>query len=141
MPRRTYVRARRVAWSQGWCLLEDAGPAMSFQRSRAEGNVDEGRDGARRAVCARQFKGLQFVAFACLAWLPAPVRGNGEEDFYVMNQRAVEHLQRGNDLALQRMHREAIEQWEIAASYRPDSNVPWNNMANSFSALQEPVRD
>lgn len=69
------------------------------------------------------------------------MQGNGEGDFHILNQRAVEHLQHGNELAVQGMHREAIEQWEIAASYRPDSNVPWNNMANSFSALKEPVRD
>lgn len=60
-----------------------------------------------------------------------------EADFHFHNQQAVQHLERGNELASQGMHREAIEEWEQAAAHRPDSNVPWNNMANSFTSLKE----
>ena len=80
------------------------------------------------------------IAAALLLCL-APRRGgagDGQEEFYARNERAVEHLQLGNALSMQGMHREAIEEWERAAAYRPDSNVPWNNMANSFTALKEP---
>jgi len=59
-----------------------------------------------------------------------------EAGFHARNERAMEHLERGNELAHQGMHREAIEEWEQAAVYRPDSNVPWNNMANSFTTLK-----
>ena len=86
------------------------------------------------------------VAAALLMCSLAPLGSGGgaaaglspEEDFHARNQRAIEHLQRGNALSVQGMHREAVEEWERAAAYRPDSNVPWNNMANSLTALKEP---
>lgn len=62
--------------------------------------------------------------------------GEDEElDPEIINEIAVEHLQAGNALAHEGRHEEAIEEWRIAAEFRPDSNVPWNNMANSFQAL------
>jgi len=48
---------------------------------------------------------------------------------------AMHHLTRGNEFAMSGEHRAAIVEWEQAAKHRPDSNVPWNNMANSFTAL------
>ena len=66
-------------------------------------------------------------------------RNDTHESFDMTSQRAVEHLQRGNTLAYDHnLHREAIAEWERASALRPDSNVPWNNMANSFGVLKEP---
>ena len=89
---------------------------------------------------------LSHLAVICILCLSTCVRGQARDDFaglsqaealHAINQRALEHLERGNAFAGQGQHREAIEEWERAAEYRPDSNVPWNNMANSFTALKE----
>ena len=68
---------------------------------------------------------------------PADVAVGPEQNAHELTQRAVEHLHRGNELAAAGEHRAAISEWEHAAAFRPDSNVPWNNMANSYSALEE----
>jgi tetratricopeptide (TPR) repeat protein len=60
-----------------------------------------------------------------------------ELDPAVAHQLALEHLIRGNGLQAQALHQEAIAEWERAAAYKPDSNVPWNNMANSYTALKD----
>jgi Tfp pilus assembly protein PilF len=54
--------------------------------------------------------------------------------------RAVQHLVRGNEMAMAGDHRAAIVEWEKAAEFRPDSNVPWNNMANSYTSLGDNER-
>ena len=41
----------------------------------------------------------------------------------------------GNQLSAQGMHHHAILKWEIATTCDNRSNVPWNNMANSFLAM------
>jgi len=51
------------------------------------------------------------------------------------HQEALSHLLRGNDLSAEGRHIEAIAEWEAAGRLRPDSNVPWNNVANAFMAL------
>eukprot|EP00960_Hanusia_phi_P030174 748421-Hanusia_phi.AAC.7 len=43
--------------------------------------------------------------------------------------------QQGNEFSLQGMHHRAIVKWEIATRCHNESNVPWNNMANSFLTL------
>uniref|UniRef100_A0A7S4KEL4 Uncharacterized protein n=1 Tax=Guillardia theta TaxID=55529 RepID=A0A7S4KEL4_GUITH len=41
----------------------------------------------------------------------------------------------GNQLSAQGMHHHAVLKWEIATTCDNRSNVPWNNMANSFFAM------
>jgi tetratricopeptide (TPR) repeat protein len=50
-------------------------------------------------------------------------------------QHALDHLVAGNDLSVEGKHADAISEWRKAAYYKPDSNVPWNNMANAYMAL------
>jgi tetratricopeptide (TPR) repeat protein len=50
-------------------------------------------------------------------------------------QRALQHLIAGNDFSVQGKHTDAIKEWKKATYYKPDSNVPWNNMANAYMAI------
>jgi tetratricopeptide (TPR) repeat protein len=50
---------------------------------------------------------------------------------------ALRHLLLGNELAGLGRHVEAISAWRVAAQMRPDSNVPLNNMANSYLGLEQ----
>lgn len=62
--------------------------------------------------------------------------GHGDGSFVRENaELALELLISGNELSAVGQHLEAIAQWEQAAKYKPDSNVPWNNMANAYQAL------
>uniref|UniRef100_A0A7S0NDZ6 protein O-GlcNAc transferase n=1 Tax=Hanusia phi TaxID=3032 RepID=A0A7S0NDZ6_9CRYP len=47
----------------------------------------------------------------------------------------LQYLIAGNEHANAGRHAQAIAQWQEAARLRPDSNVPWNNMANSYMAM------
>lgn len=58
-------------------------------------------------------------------------RCGGAED------EALRHLLQGNELAGLGRHPEAIAAWRVAAQMRPDSNVPLNNMANSYLGLEQ----
>jgi tetratricopeptide (TPR) repeat protein len=48
---------------------------------------------------------------------------------------ALQFLLQGNSLSAQGRHIEAIWMWKNASLLRPDSNVPWNNIANAYMAL------
>ncbi|KAJ1471460.1 glycosyl transferase family 41-domain-containing protein [Baffinella frigidus] len=73
-----------------------------------------------------------WIASVLLLAVAMAQEGHQQQDRDVV---ALQHLTRGNDFAMSGEHRKAIVEWEQAAKHRPDSNVPWNNMANSFTAL------
>ncbi len=48
---------------------------------------------------------------------------------------ALNFLLQGNTFSTQGRHLDAIYMWKNASVLRPDSNVPWNNIANAYMAL------
>jgi tetratricopeptide (TPR) repeat protein len=64
---------------------------------------------------------------------------NGKEQELLSKPRtlqlALDHLMAGNEFLAEGKHAAAISEWRKAAHYKPDSNVPWNNMANAYMAL------
>jgi tetratricopeptide (TPR) repeat protein len=48
---------------------------------------------------------------------------------------ALNFLLQGNKFSVQGRHLDAIYMWKNASVLRPDSNVPWNNIANAYMAL------
>ena len=48
---------------------------------------------------------------------------------------ALNFLLQGNKFSAQGRHLDAIYMWKNASVLRPDSNVPWNNIANAYMAL------
>ena len=61
----------------------------------------------------------------------AHLQGVDERD---RSEAALRHLVAGNNLQMEGRNSEAIAEWKAAASLRPDSNVPWNNIANAHVA-------
>lgn len=96
--------------------------------------ISEGGESSRN----RPISGLDRAIRSMLLCLILSVSTQGQSTAGD-DEHALGLLHAGNDFATQGLHAEAIAKWSEAAVLRPDSNVPWNNIANALMNLDRQV--